>query len=151
MAFPSSTGTLASLAEAWTQARQIAAGIKDTATSLRTGSAAGPVGSSQILRMAVYLQEQRIRLLAIRNMPGIGQYVKDQMNNQAMDIATDFNTMITAMDDVINWIVNNFPQSGGFLAAQTIAANGSIVDRQFSTAQTAGIRPPLDALMASIN
>jgi hypothetical protein len=150
MAFPSATGTLASQAEAWMQARQIATGIKDNALSLRTSSAAGNVGSSQILRLATYLQDQRGRLAFIAAVPGIGAYVQAQLNN-SINIATEFNSLLVAMDDVVNWIVNNFPQSGGFLAAQTIGANGAILDRQFTPAQTSGLRPFLDALTGTIN
>jgi len=151
MTFPSSTGTLATLSEAWTQARQIAASIKDNATSLSSQSAAGNVGSSQVLRMSVFLRDARVRLMTIKDTPGIGAYVQAQLADQNINIAADFDAMVLAMDNVIAWIVTNFPQSGGFLAAQTIAANGSISDRQFTPAQTANLRPLLDALSATIN
>lgn len=151
MAFPSSGGTVASLADAWAQARSIAASIKNQAQGVRNASVAGPIGSSQILRMSVFLAEMRAQLELVRLTPGLGAYVQEQLNNPAINIATEFTNMLTTVDNTIAWIVANFPQSGGFLAAQTIVASGMIADRQFSTASLVNFRTVLDTLIATID
>ena len=149
MAFPSTAATV-SLANAWNRAMDVAGYVKTQADTLRTRSLAGDVGSSSILGYLVTLAEARVELVAIAALPGIGAYAQEQVNNPSLNVAAEFATMIAAMDACRDWVIANFPQSGGFLLAVSFNGGGRTVDRQFSTASLAGFRTQLDALIATI-
>lgn len=157
MSFPSSTGTKQdSLALAWSRARDTAAGVKNRAQSLRTASLAGPVGSSAILDLATFLADSKLALQKSASTTGIVAYARDQIADPAIDVVAEFNSMIAALDGVVSWIITNFPRdtvSGTFLLARTFAVDnsGRTQDRQFTTAQLAGLRTALDSLIAAID
>lgn len=155
MAFPSDTGTAQdSLSQAWTVARVTAGRIKNRAQTLSVQAAAGSISSSAILDFATGLADARFLLLKASQTGGIGAYAQAQMNDNTLSVATEFTTMMAALDDAIAWVVTNFPKdaSGFLLARQFQAGNtGRTVDRQFTPAQTATFRTVLDALAATIN
>lgn len=152
MAFPSTAGSIPqTLSVAWETARAVAGTIKLQTQSLRTQSAQGNVGASQILNHLTFLADQKVRLQAIAALPGIAAYAQEQVNDPTLNVATEFNAMVAAMDGVRDWVIANFPASGGFLQAQSFQADGRTVDRQFSTATLATYRTQLDALIATIN
>lgn len=157
MSFPSSAGTRQdSLSLAWTSARSVAATIKDRATSLNTASLAGPVGSSAILDFATYLADAKANLQRAASTGGIAAYAQAQINDNTINIATEFSNMMTAIDGITSWIITNFPKdtvSGTFLLAKQFAGDnsGRTTDRTFTTAQLAGLRTALNTLIAAID
>lgn len=155
MAFPSSTGTKQdSLAKAWETARAVAAGIKQRGESLRAASAAGPIQVGGILDYATYLADQRLTLAKVAALSGIGAYAQDQIADPAINVATEFSGIMTTLDSTISWIIANFPKDGGgwLLATNFNPDNsGRTQWRTLSTAQTAGLRTALEALIAAID
>ena len=154
MTFPSATGTIQDdLAVAWARARQAAASVKLRATSLRALSAAGPVGSSAILDFSTFLEDMKLQLIRSRDTAGIGPYAQAQINDNTINVATEFNAMMAQIDASIAWINTNFPKDGsGFLlAVQFVGSTGRTADRQFSTATLATFRTVLDSLIATID
>lgn len=82
--------------------------------------------------------------------PGLEDYVKAQYADSAINIVTEYNTMIAAVDAAIAWIAGNVPKSGGYVQLDQWANNGTITRRTFSTASLAGLRTVLDSVAATI-
>lgn len=152
MAFPSSAGSKAtSLADAWAAARAMAAAVKTTANNMNTLSANGTLDATTTLTGSTFLADAKAAFQTYSAVPGIQAYAQSQLNDNTVDIGTAFTTMMSAIDGVINWIVTNFPASGGFLQADTMLASGRQSARVFSAAATAGLRTALATLIAAID
>lgn len=84
--------------------------------------------------------------------PGIVQYAKDQVNDQAYDVVAEFNAMMTAMQNTLASLIAMFPKDGGgFLLYQKLNANGSFTNRTFTAAQLAPVVTLIDAVIATIS
>jgi hypothetical protein len=83
-------------------------------------------------------------------LPGIGQYARDQIDDQLINLGAEFTTMVTTAGGVRDWIVANFPNNVGFLLERSFDVNGRMVLGTLSSAQTAGLRTELDLLIAAI-
>lgn len=152
MAFPSSTGTKASLAAAWTSATDWASRVKSSCTSVRNSSSAGPIGASQIWFIDTLLFDARAAFQSISDIPGIAAYAQEQVNDPTLNVATEFASMVAQIDATRTWINTNFPKDGsGFLLDRTRDSSARFVDRQFSTATLATFRTVLDELIATID
>jgi len=123
--------------------------MRAQALSVRKLMAAGSVRSSIILDLEPSLRQFRAEFDEIRVLPGIGPYAQGQLGNGTLNVAAEFNAMITAIDNTIAWIRANFPIGNGFLQAQIWSSSGR-TDRMFSSAETAGLRAQLDALIATV-
>lgn len=150
MAFPSSSGTKAeTLESAWSGARSSATKVKQMAGALKSASLAGPVPAQQILDFLAQLATQYDRLTVCAAVPGIGAYAANQV--AGFDSATEFNAVLAAIDGVRNWMIANFPASGGYILQRQFDVAGRTTDRTFSTASLAGLRTQLDTLLAAID
>jgi len=151
MAWPAST---TALSRAVHEANDTALTVRNAAVGLRDDSAAGDVNASRIISMWTRLNDAIAILTALAAIPGIGAWAKDEMNDPDLDVATEFNAMMTAMGDVRDWIATNFPvgtgPGAGYLLEKQFSGT-QIVSRTFTPAQTAGLRTELDALIATIS
>jgi hypothetical protein len=145
MAFPSSNGSVQiSLAEAWGDARAAAANVKSRAQQASAASTAGTLTGDQALQLSTFLADAKVQLQR--------DAAQSQVGDPALNVATEFSGMLTALDAVVAWVVANFPKdASGRLLHQTLTAAGRPVTAPFTAAQTAGLRTALDGLSASIN
>lgn len=150
MAFPSLSNTKAP-ALALHQIQSAAEWIKTNAGALRDESALGNIRADRLMKFPGLLYSYRQQIAEAATTPGIGQYAKDQFNNQAFDIVAEYNAMVSAIDNTIAWITTNFPNSGGDLRVYTFDANGNLVSKEWTPAQTAGLRAQIDALVSTIS
>lgn len=82
---------------------------------------------------------------------GIVAYAENEENDVNYDVAAEFTAMRTEAIGVRDWILTNFPTAvSGEIIKDTLEADGSITVRQFTIAQTAGLRTALDLLIATI-
>jgi hypothetical protein len=81
--------------------------------------------------------------------PGLATYAQAQTGNA--NIAADYTTMRAAIVAARDWVVTNFPKSGGFLLAQNILASGRQTLRVFTSAETAALQTLLNTLIATID
>ena len=81
---------------------------------------------------------------------GIEQYAKDQLEDQTLTLAADFVAMKTTAEATRDWIIANFPNTGGLLLERSFDVNGRMVLATLTTAQTAGLRTELNLLIATI-
>lgn len=152
MAFPSSGGTRKSLARAYLSAINQAAGVKTQAQELKNDSVAGSISAKRVVDFATYLADAEDLFDQVSAVPGIGQYARDQINDQTLDVATEFEDMINEIVATRDWITTNFPQDGsGYLLMLQFDLNGRYTIRMLSTAATAGLRTQLDLLIATID
>jgi hypothetical protein len=157
MAFPSSLGTAQeNLNTAWDRARSFAGEVKRRAQDLRAKSAAGTMASGDVLDYTTFLADMKLEFNAIAALGSpLAAYAQAQLNDNTINIGTEFTNMVAALDNVVSWVVTNFPKTSGTneLRAQTFAPDnsGRTVDVVFSAASTSTFRTQLDALIAAIN
>lgn len=151
MAFPSTSGTAhQSLSGAWLEAQQLAASVRNQTQVLRSAAAGSGLNSTSILRYTAMLSGTHAALTRIGAIPGIAAYAQAQINS-SIDIIAEFNSLKGAIASVVSWVVANFPQSGGFLLASSINAQGITTDRQFTPATLTNFIAALDGLIAVID
>ena len=138
------------LARAYDEIKREALRVYNEAVSLKNASLAGDISSSQILGLAGNLRSARILMEERRVISGITEYAKTQEDDVTYDVSAEYVIMRGALDAILMWISSAMPESGGYLQVETLNADGSITYRNFSTAQTAGLRTALDTLIASI-
>lgn len=150
MAFPSSAGQ-DDLDTAWTAIRASAGRVKVESQRLSAQSVAGDIEAQVVVRYADALASCNDQFARYTVVPGLVAYVRAQINDDTLDIVAEYNTMLTQINAVRNWIIANFPKdANGFLLYHTFGATGRIVQRTLTPAQTAGLRTQLDALIATI-
>jgi hypothetical protein len=155
MAFPSTSGSVQqNLSEVWSLTRSYVNTIKVRTQNLRNSSAIANVNAVTILEYATALADLKAQLQTIVTAPGLAAYAQEQINNNTINIVTEYNNMITTVDTTITWILTNLPKDGsGYLLITQFAPenNGRTISRQFTPAETAGLRTVLDGLLATID
>ena len=149
MAFPASNQNLA---DAYRLLKGRANDVRSQSVNLRAQSLAGAVGADRILNYAAMLARSKEEMGLLAATPGLATYAQTQENNGSLNITTEYTTMVAQIDATVAWIVANFPQDGsGFKLAFTMANDGTLVYRTFSTATLAGLRTTLDSLISTIS
>lgn len=150
MALPSLDGTQAEGVEsAWASARSTGSKLKRMATQLKAASLAGPVKAQQILDFLAQLHTQRTRLATIQAIDGLDAYVVTR--HPLLVATTEIGGVIAGIDAIVAWMVGAFPSNGTYILQRILGGDGLTSDRDFSTAQLAGLRTQLDALLATID
>jgi hypothetical protein len=147
MAFRASTATQA---QGLLSAMQQAVWVKQQAQAGIT-MLQGNVNANQIFQLLDNLRAPMGIFSSVAAIPGIATYAQSQFNDATYNVAAEFTSMTSALQAVIDWVVNNFPKgTGGFVQAYTINADGSRTPTVFTPAQTAGLTTALNAVVASI-
>lgn len=133
--------------EAFAAIRNNAAGYKAQAQNALV-SLAGTVNSDFVYRMLDQLGGAVAALNTWKAVAGLDAYATAQGYSGTM--SSDCATTVSAAQTCIAWVVTNFPNSGGFLQAYSLNADGSRTPRTFTTAQTAGLQSNLTSFVATI-
>lgn len=133
------------LAKALTQAQDIQEQIKTRSQGLNDASAAQAVRRSRVLRFYQDIKRARTALTAIRNKSGLDEYARIQFDDAGLDTVAEIDAIITALDETILWVDNNFPQSGGFALVDTMDSDGT-----FTSAALLLFRAELVLLIAAV-
>lgn len=149
MAFPSGK-TTNTLSRAFDDTQTTARNLKQDAIDIRDTSLAGDTSRKLIMEFPSKIADALDIWNAASVKVGIAQYAKDQLEDQSLTIGTDFTAMVTTATGVRDWIIANFPNTGGLLLERSFDANGRMVLGTLTTVQTAGLRTELDALIATI-
>ena len=149
MAFPSGK-TKDTLNKAFTDTQTHARTLKQQAIDIRDTTLAGDITRKVIMdfntRIADALDTWNLASIKV----GIGQYARDQLEDQTLTLAADFVAMKTTAEATRDWIIANFPNTGGLLLERSFDVNGRMVLATLTTAQTAGLRTELNLLIATI-
>ena len=149
MAFPGTN--LYTLNDAFTGLRMLASQIRQQSLSLRSSSAAGPTGFPSILAYLQSLKAQRAKLATLAAVPGLAAYAQAQLGN-SIDIAAEYTAMLGGIDGCVTWMITNIPKDGSsYLLGAQMDGSGNVTDRTFTSAELAGFRTQLDALIATIS
>ncbi len=110
---------------------------------------AGPVSANAILDLCQRLNTTKVNVLVpALTSPGLMVALAQELRLADAAAATAaVQSLIDAITNTIDWVVTNFPASGGYLQKDTLNADGSVSVRQFTTVQTAGLRTQLALLV----
>lgn len=131
----------------WQQLLQLAATTKRNVDGLIASAAVEDVTGTKILDLFQTLQNADATMDALKVTPGLPAYAQTQMDDLALDIVDEFNTMQTALASVITWVADN---AGGQLLMPSMDGAGNMTYPSFTAAQTAGLRTELQALSDTI-
>lgn len=147
MAFPA---TAPELATAYAQIKNRVGFIKQRTQALRAASLA----TTSAQAIVTYVQEMatmRAMLDTLTATPGLVEYARAAEANSGLDIVAEYNAVIAQLAATTAWIAANFPEDGtGYKLAFTLAGDGTLVWRTFTSGSLAGLRTVLDALIATI-
>lgn len=149
MAFPSGKNQL-TLRQAFDVSRDKSRSIKQGAIDIRSKSLAGTLTRKEVMEFPTSLADAIDDWNTALALPGIGQYARDQIDDQTINLGAEFTAMVNTATGVRAWIITNFPNSGGFLLERSFDVNGRMVLGTLTAGQTAGLRTELDLLIAAI-
>ena len=95
----------------------------------------------------VNLQRFRTRLNDVRSVTGIAQYAKDQEDDQAYDVAAEFNSLISLVDAAITEIQATNTNA----LISTWSVSSGLIWNTFTPAQTAALKADIDAIVAQVS
>lgn len=140
--------------EAWDRAQTLAKILRSDAIAVRGASAAGTMTSGQALDLAIRLYGYKTEFNTLKNVAGVQAYAQSILNDNTINVATEYTNMIAAMDNVTSWLVTNFPKTATTNELRAVTWNadnsGRTVDVVFSASATATFRTALDGLTATI-
>lgn len=138
--------------QAFTEMRQLCVTSKAYLQNRRALLVQATVLASVLLELVNHFRTMVLRLNELAATPGLAAYAKDQVDNQAYDIAAEYVVMRDSMIAARDGIAAALPKDGsGFLLYQTMAADGLISIRAFSAAQVASAVVMVDAVIANIS
>lgn len=76
-------------------------------------------------------------------------FVQNQKASAQLNVASEFNAMLGAINTAAAWVVDNMPKQDGYVLT-TSFGDGVMVDRVFTPAQTAGLRTAIQAVIDTI-
>lgn len=137
----------------WRQLKRLAIATKNLCNSY-TSQLAASRQSPEWVYATVYAQmnEQRQALDDFVISTALSDYVKDRLNDQSYDVQSQVNTAVSLIQAVLDLM--NTAVSGLTYAAATPAeylVSGSITTREFTPAQTSGLRTALQAVSNHIS
>jgi hypothetical protein len=106
--------------------------------------------AGSILSMTTTLASYRTRISAYVATPGLSEVAQSALNDPTANTVVYVQSLQSAIDAVLAWVSGALPSSGGYNLILTLNANGTFTWRTFTTAQLAGLRTQLTALLAAV-
>ncbi len=141
------------LAKAYQKAQNEAIRVKTFSTSARNALLAGVVSANAVIQIMTNLKSSVEVWDTVSSLPGMGQYAKDQEDDQTYDVVAEFLAMRNAAVACVDWVFDNFPKDSAspfYILKDQLETDGAITVRQFSTAQTVGLQTALADLTAAV-
>src|SRR4029077_4804931 len=135
--------------EAYSLIRSNALGMKQQASGYLSSLQGGNVTTTFAFQVLDQTRNFINNMQAWGAVNGLDAYATGQGYSGSM--AADVTTCVTAAQAVIAWAVSNFPSAGGFLQGESLNADGSRTQRQFTPAQTGGWQTAVSNFIATIN
>jgi hypothetical protein len=149
MALPGTTNT--ALPSIVGNLQNLALSVKSQAQNALISLQTGPVNSAFIFQFLDQMRGLIAQLNSWTSVAGLNAYATANMPGYAGTLTADIAAVVSAGQACIAWIVANFPvDSGGFLQAEKLNADGSRTSTSFTSAQTAGLQTALQAFIATI-
>lgn len=147
MAFPASGKT--TLRQAWEGVTANATRIKRMAQEL--------VAKSEITRRGVLdyenaMTDSLVTLDGYVTTQGLLAYAQNELNDNTINLSSEFTTMRAQIVATQDWIVNNFPKDAlGNLAVYAFNTNKQYVDINLTAGQLTAFKTQLNALIVTID
>ena len=139
-----------SLAKTLDEIDEVMIRLKAFAVSINNQMAAVNVDADYVINIRQRCLRDKATLQSLASTPGLVQYAKDQKNDQAYDIGAAYTSVVTAIDNLAAGIVSAFPKDGSnYLLERQFSATGVTI-REFTPAQTSGLRTLVSAISAAI-
>ena len=140
------------LSDALERILQQSEATKTTSQNYVAQLAAGPVSSDWVFAFINRCNLSIVGFNQYKGVPGLNAYAQAQIPGYAGTMTSDIDAVIAGIQACIDWVVANFPKdsTNTWVLAYSINADGTRNPRNFSTAQTAGLRTNLNALIALI-
>lgn len=140
------------LGQALVQVLGLAAGLKTQAQDAIAQTNAGPVDTAWVFSAVDIMRNAYFTLERFKNVAGLNAYATAQVPGYVGTLTDDILATQNALQNCVNWIVTNFPKdsTNSFILAETLNSDGTRTMRSFTTAQMAGFRTVLTALIATI-
>ncbi len=138
------------LAKAYASAQNESIAVQGFATSHSAALAASNVSANLVQQVMVRMKTAIEQWDSVSGLPGMQQYAKDQEDDQSYDVVAAFLAMRTAAVNCRDWVINNFPSSGGFIQKDTYDVDGAITVRTFTPVETATLQALLTTLAGEI-
>ena len=149
MAFPASQTLLST---ALVKASKIASDTKNRSVALNASIALGSIDRDLTITYMSQLTGAINAWNIIKATPGIAEYAKVQYNDPTLDIAAEFNSMVTTATTTRDWIFNNFPKDGsGAWLINSYSESGQHTDLQFTKGQLSTLVTEIDLLITEID
>lgn len=144
--------TVVAVEQAFDRLRQQAINSKQYLTQQRAQMVTPTVASSTVISTIQHLGQVVTLMNGWAATPGLAQYAKDQVADQAYDVVAEFTAMRNAMVSARDNLIAAFPKDGSnFLLYQTLNVDGSIAFRTFTAAQVASAVALIDSVIAAIS
>ena len=147
MALPTTTSSPVVVQQVQGLSQQLKAFAQNALTSLQ-----GAVDADFIFDFTSRFYNTGAMLNQYAGTPGLDGMATQVIPGYSGSMTADINATTAAGQNVINWIVTNFPKDAqGYAQAYTINANGSRSAAQFAPSATAGLRTLLQTFINTIN
>jgi hypothetical protein len=134
-------------ARALPEAKEAALRLRAFAQSRVTAFNAPTIRRDAVVSCWQELHAFSAALKGFRAVPGIAEYAAEQENDEAYDVAAEFNNLIAAVDAAIAHVETAMPKdANGFLAVVQFGAGGVLIPGTFTAAQFATLRSLLTAI-----
>ena len=136
---------------AYNRARNAALNLRQYCQAKSAVIQTSGMNGNDLLGILETLKQASIDFATLKATPGIAQYAKDQENDQAYDVATEFNTLESLVNTAVINLAASLPvDSNGYLLL--LKLQDSVKDwRAFTPVQLAGIKSDLDAIILAVN
>lgn len=126
--------------------------FKNYCTVERNAMSAGNVNGDRALEVRDMANAFKAKMATYAAIPGIVQYAKDQENDQGYNIVTEYNALITEVDEVIASIETNFPtDASDWIQEKKFNGAGGYDYREFTPTQSAALIALIDDVIAAID
>ncbi len=134
--------------EAWNKLRSSSLFIESQGEQISAESAAGPIRRTEVLDYAFKLRRAVNNWVVWAAVPGLQDYVRDQIRTPAADIEGEYRAMLSAANAMLSWLDNNLP-AGGY--STRAGGEFTLTPTTFTTADLNQFRNNITALNATID
>jgi len=106
--------------------------------------------SSVIIALWLRLHKSKLLLNSAASVPGIGAFAQTLKGDETLDVMAEFTAAVNTIQSTITWIEANFPNTNGYLLERKFG-NGDLVEREFTPAETAGLRTVMQTIVDAIS
>lgn len=138
------------LGTAYKQVKISAKNLKANLQVIRAYSETNNIGYQYIFNVVRLLIKVNAAFDELKTTPGLLQYAKDQENDQAYNVGSEFTAMQQAIADTLTWFDTNVPVNVTLSNPSNWTSDDMPISNTFTPQQTAGMRTQMDVVITAI-